>query len=80
MDIIYWRDPKRSGIALASIFLFIYLIAHYNWLSLFAFLGITVLLLTGGYRIYFLIQAQLKKTDGANPFKECLEKEVIFLE
>ena len=76
LDLIYWRDPKRSGIALTSILTFVFLLAHYNWISLFAFLAMIVLTGTGGYRIYHLIQAQLKKTDATNPFKECLEKEV----
>lgn len=79
MDIIYWRDPKRSGIALASILTFVFLIAHYNWISLFAFIAMILLTGTIGYRIWTMIQAQLKKTDVTNPFKDYLEKEVIFL-
>ncbi|VDN34424.1 unnamed protein product, partial [Cylicostephanus goldi] len=76
LDIIYWRDPKRSGIALSVILLAVFILAKYPILSVFAYTGLAILAGTLGFRIYKTVESQVKKTDGENPFKEYLAKDL----
>ncbi|VDK55497.1 unnamed protein product [Anisakis simplex] len=76
MDLIYWRDPKKSGIVLGSIVILLLVFATYPLISVLSYLGLAVLGGTLGFRLYKIAEAQLKKNDGSNPFQPYLEKEV----
>lgn len=76
LEIIYWRDPKRSGGALAAILLALYLLAKCSLLSLVAYTSLAALVGTIGFRVFKLVESQIKKTDGSNPFKPYLEQEI----
>lgn len=76
LEVVYWRDPKRSGIALAAILVGLWLVAKCSVLSLVAYTSLAVLAGTLGFRVFKLIEAQIKKTDGSNPFKPYLEQEI----
>jgi len=76
LEIIYWRDPKKSAGALALILLGLYLIARCTLLSLVAYAALAVLGAAVGFRLYKIVEAQLKKTDGSNPFKPYLEQDI----
>ncbi|KAE9549201.1 hypothetical protein FO519_007581, partial [Halicephalobus sp. NKZ332] len=76
LDIIYWRDPKRSGIALGVVLLGLFLISKFSLISLVAYGSLAVLVGTLGFRVFKLVEARIKKTDGSNPFKPYLEKEL----
>jgi len=76
LDIVYWRDPKRSAAALAVILFALYLLAKCSLLSLIAYASLLALAGTIGFRVFKLAEAQIKKTDGSNPFKPYLEREV----
>jgi len=76
LEIIYWRDPKRSGAALAGILIALFLLAKCSLLSLVAYTALAALAATIGFRVFKLVEAQIKKTDGSNPFKAYLEQEI----
>ena len=76
MDILYWRDPKKSGAALAVILFTLYLVSKFSLISLVAYGSLAVLIGTLGFRVFKLVEAQIKKTDGSNPFKEYLNKDL----
>jgi hypothetical protein len=76
LDIIYWRDPKKSGVALALILLALILFAKFSFISLLAYTSLAVLGGTLGFRIFKLVEGRVKNTDGSNPFKPYLEQEV----
>jgi len=76
LDIIYWRDPKRTVGALVGILFALYLIARFTLLSLVSYGALAVLAGAVGFRLYKLVESQVKKTDGSNPFKPYLEQEV----
>jgi hypothetical protein len=76
LDIVYWRDPKKSGVALALILLALILFAKFSFISLLAYTSLAVLGGTLGFRIFKLVEGRVKNTDGSNPFKPYLEHEV----
>ena len=77
LDIIYWRDPKKSGIVLGAIFVTLLLLCKFSLISLVAYSAIAVLIGTLGFRIYKLVDARfIKKTKDENPFQPLLEKEI----
>lgn len=76
LDIIYWRDPKKSAIALSLTLIALFVLGKYPILSVLAYTGLAVLAATLGFRIFKSIEAQIKKTGGENPFQEILAEEV----
>uniref|UniRef100_A0A915D6J8 Reticulon-like protein n=1 Tax=Ditylenchus dipsaci TaxID=166011 RepID=A0A915D6J8_9BILA len=54
LEIIYWRDPKRSGGALAVLLVALYLFAKCSLLSLVAYASLTALAGTIGFRVFKL--------------------------
>jgi hypothetical protein len=76
LEIVYWRDPKRSAAALVVILFALYLIARCSVISLAAYTALAALAGTVGFRLFKLAEAQIKKSDGSNPFKHYLEQDV----
>lgn len=77
LEIIYWRDPKKSGIALAAILVAIFLVAKLPLISLVAYSALAVLAGTLGFRVFKLVESQVKKTDASNPFNQYLERDIV---
>lgn len=50
--------------------------SRYPILSVIAYAGLAVLAGTLGFRVYKAIEAQVKKTNGENPFQEYLAKDL----
>jgi len=72
-EILLWRNPKNSAIALALSLLSLILVAKFTFISLLAWGSLIVLGATLGFRVFKLVESQVKKTDGSNPFKPYLE-------
>uniref|UniRef100_A0A0M3IU39 Reticulon-like protein n=1 Tax=Ascaris lumbricoides TaxID=6252 RepID=A0A0M3IU39_ASCLU len=76
LDLIYWRDPKKSAVVLSVSIILLLIFAKFPLISVLSYLGLAVLGGTLGFRLYKIAEAQLKKSDGANPFQPYLEKEL----
>jgi len=76
LEIVYWRDPKKSAAALAVALFALYLVARCSVISLVAYVSLAILAGTIGFRLLKLAEAQIKKSDGSNPFKQYLEQEI----
>ncbi|VDM40886.1 unnamed protein product [Toxocara canis] len=76
LDLIYWRNPKKSAVVLSLTILLLLVFAKYPLITVLSYLGLAVLGGTLGFRLYKIAEAQLRKTDGANPFQPYLEKEL----
>uniref|UniRef100_A0A0K0DDJ5 Reticulon-like protein n=1 Tax=Angiostrongylus cantonensis TaxID=6313 RepID=A0A0K0DDJ5_ANGCA len=80
LELLHWRDPKKSGVALSLILLnfhfFCFTTSRYPIISVLAYTGLAVLAGTLGFRVYKTIEAQVKKTSGENPFQEYLSKDL----
>jgi len=75
-EILLWRNPKNSAIALAVSLFTLILVAKFTFLSLLAWSSLIVLGATLGFRVFKLVEGQVKKTDGSNPFKPYLQPEL----
>jgi hypothetical protein len=76
LDIIYWRDPKKSGIVLGAIFVLLFLVAKFSFILIGTYSALLILICTLGFRIFKLAEAKFKKTEDKNPFQPMLEKEL----
>jgi hypothetical protein len=76
LDIIYWRDPKKSGIVLGAIFVILFLVAKFSFILIGTYSALLILICTLGFRIFKLAEAKFKKTEDKNPFQPMLEKEL----
>lgn len=69
LDLLYWRDPKKSGAVLGVTVLALLVFAKFSLVAVLSYLGLAILGGTLGFRLYKLVEAQIKKTDGGNPFQ-----------
>ncbi|VDN02392.1 unnamed protein product [Thelazia callipaeda] len=75
LDLVYWRDPVKSGAVLATTLVTLIVFAKFPLTAVISYLALAVLGGTLGFRIYKLLEAQVRKTDGANPFQTYLNRE-----
>jgi len=78
-EILLWRNPRNSAIALVASLAALILVAKFTFISILAWGSLIVLGGTLGFRVFKLVEAQIKKTDGANPFNEYLQPELVSL-
>ena len=68
-DLLYWRDPRRSGAVFAGLLSLLLALTQYSVVSVFSYLALAVLALTITYRIYKAILKSIQKSDTGHPFK-----------
>jgi len=76
LDLIYWRDPRKSGIVFTVTLFLLFSFIYFNVVTVFSYLGLIILAATLGYRVYIAVQATVNKTEQRNPFQPYLEKHV----
>ncbi|XP_053355669.1 reticulon-3 isoform X2 [Clarias gariepinus] len=75
-DLVYWRDPKKSGVVFGISLLLLLSLAAFSVISVISYLLLALLCVTISFRVYkSVIQAVQKSSDG-HPFKELMEKDV----
>jgi len=74
LNLIYWRDPVKSAVVLLTTIIFLITSTYFNVVSITAYLGLTVLAATIGYRVYAAVNASVNKSEQKNPFQPYLEK------
>ncbi|XP_066603770.1 reticulon-2-like [Prorops nasuta] len=75
-SLIYWRDPKKSGIVLGVLLGVLLSLAYFSWISVAAHLSLLVLVGTICFRIYKTVLQAVQKTSDGHPFKELLDKDL----
>ncbi|XP_018019388.1 reticulon-1-A isoform X3 [Hyalella azteca] len=75
-DLIYWRDPKKSGAVLASLLVLLLSLAFFSVISVFSYTALMVLFAAISFRIYKNIKQAVQKTQDGHPFKEYLSVDV----
>jgi hypothetical protein len=76
LDLIYWRDPRKSGTVFAMTLALLLAFAYFNVVSVLSYAGLIILSVTLGYRVYTSVTATVNKTEQKNPFQPYLEKPV----
>jgi hypothetical protein len=72
-ELVYWRDPKKSGAVFGSIFVVLLALAFLSFISVVAYTSLAVLSGTLAFRVYKSVLQAIQKTNEGHPFKEFLE-------
>jgi len=72
-ELVYWRDPKKSGIVFGSVFVVLLAFAFLSFISVVAYTSLAILSGTLAFRVYKSVLAAVQKTNEGHPFKEYLE-------
>jgi len=75
-ELVYWRDPKKSGAVFGSLFLVLIFLTFASFISVVAYSSLAVLGGTLAFRVYKMVMQAVQKTNDGHPFKEYLEAEV----
>ncbi|XP_042565607.1 reticulon-1a isoform X2 [Clupea harengus] len=76
MEILYWRDPRKTGVLAGSVLLLLVSLSRFSVLSVTAHVALAVLSVTISVRAYRSLLQALQKKDEGHPFKSYLEFEV----
>ena len=69
LDLIYWRDVKKSGVVFGSMMLMLLSLAMFSVLSVVAYLALAGLTVTVSFRVYKNILGAVQKSGEGHPFK-----------
>lgn len=73
VELLYWRDPKKTGIVFGSILLALIALSCCSFISVLAYLLLAVMTVTISFRVYKSVMQAVQKTGDGNPFRAYLE-------
>ncbi|XP_033639718.1 reticulon-1-A-like isoform X1 [Asterias rubens] len=76
VELVYWRDPKKSGVVFGSVFLVLLALSLCSFISVVAYLLLAVMTVTISFRIYKTVMQAVQKTGEGNPFKAHLDCDI----
>jgi len=76
IDLIYWRDVKKTGIVFGSVLVLLLSLALFSVLSVVAYLSLAVLTVSTTFVVYKKVLGAVQKQGDAHPFKQLLEYDV----
>ncbi|CAL8111318.1 unnamed protein product [Orchesella dallaii] len=75
-ELVYWRDPKKSGVVFGSIFVVLLALTLLSLISVVAYTSLAVLSGTFAFRVYKSVLQAVQKTQDGHPFKQYLDLDV----
>lgn len=76
VELIYWRDPRKSGVVFGSILAILLSLSVVSFISVVSYASLAVLAITLSFRLYKNVLQAVQKTQDGHPFKEYLEIDV----
>jgi len=76
LDLIYWRDVKKTGAVFGSVLLLLVSLALFSVLSVLAYLSLVLLTITITYRLYKNVLAAVQKSGDGHPFQQYLDMNI----
>uniref|UniRef100_A0A0L8HVD6 Reticulon-like protein n=1 Tax=Octopus bimaculoides TaxID=37653 RepID=A0A0L8HVD6_OCTBM len=76
LDLIYWRDVKKTAVVFGSMLFILLSLAIYSVLTVIAYLSLAILAVTLSFRVYKNIMQAVQKSGDGHPFKEYLECDI----
>ncbi|XP_055957332.1 reticulon-1-A isoform X2 [Patella vulgata] len=76
LDLIYWRDVRKTGVVFGSMMFLLLSLAFFSVLSVVAYLSLAVLTVTLSFRVYKNIMGAVQKSGEGHPFKQYLEADL----
>ncbi|KAL6102154.1 rtn4 [Pungitius sinensis] len=80
VDLLYWRDVKRTGVVFGAALLLLLSLTVCSIVSVCSYIGLALLSVTICFRIYKGILQAIQKSDEGHPFKQYLDQEVALSE
>ncbi|XP_076464599.1 reticulon-1-A-like isoform X3 [Babylonia areolata] len=80
LDLIYWRDVRKTGVVFGSMMLVLLSLACFSLMSVLAYLSLAILTVTLSFRVYKNIMAAVQKTNDGHPFKQYLDLDITLKE
>lgn len=68
-ELVYWRDPKKSGAVFAGILTILISLTCLSFISVLAYTSLAILSGTLGFRLYKNVLQTVQKTQDGHPFK-----------
>lgn len=75
-DLIYWRDPRKSGVVFGALLAILLSLSVVSVVSVISYSALAVLTGTLSFRLYKNVLQAVQKTQDGHPFKEYLETDV----
>lgn len=75
-EYVYWRDPKKSGIAFGASLVLLLSLKYFSFISVVAYITLALLSVTVSFRIYKNVLQAVQKSNEGHPFKEYLEMDI----
>ncbi|ODN04255.1 Reticulon-3 [Orchesella cincta] len=75
-ELVYWRDPKKSGVVFGSIFVVLLALTLLSLISVVAYTSLAVLSGAFAFRVYKSVLQAVQKTQDGHPFKEYLDLDI----
>lgn len=69
LELIYWRDVKKTGIVFGSMIFVLLSLTFFTILSVLSYLSLAILTVTMSFRVYRSIMQAVQKTNEGHPFK-----------
>lgn len=73
VDLIYWRDVKKTGVVFGSLMVILLSLAYLSLISVVAYTSLALLSGTITFRVYKNIMQAIQKSQDGHPFKAILE-------
>jgi hypothetical protein len=77
-ELVYWRDPKKSGVVFGAIFIVLIALTCLSLISVVAYTSLAVLSGTFAFRVYKAVLQAVQKTNEGHPFKEYFDLDITF--
>jgi len=68
-QLVYWRDPKKSGLVFGGVLLVLLSLSIFSLISVVAYTSLLTLCGAIVFRVYKSILQAVQKTDDGHPFK-----------
>jgi hypothetical protein len=69
LDLVHWRDPRKSGIVLGAILAILLSLSVVSVVSVISYSALAVLSGTLSFRLYKNVLQAVQKTQDGHPFK-----------
>lgn len=75
-ELVYWRDPKKSGVVFGVSMLLLLSLAAFSVISVISYILLALLCVTISFRIYKSVVQAVQKSNDGHPFKSFMDKDV----
>ncbi|KAM9437228.1 reticulon-3-B-like [Salvelinus alpinus] len=76
MELVYWRDPKKSAVAFGMSLLVLLSLATFSVISVLSYLLLALLCVTITFRIYKSVIQAVQKSGEGHPFKGLMAQDL----